>query len=304
MSAGVLSNTMLRMLSAALMFVYLTLATHSHASVAGLGERTLAIDAGRFPPFTLLAIETMMPMKSRQFDSASLRVMGIYGLGPANFQADASKGTILIAAESPYCLLQTVKKVGSDYRYETGSALLAAKDNRTANPAEESLFDQKYVPILDPNELPNGVDVANTQLWHDLNRLADSTTGCDNEEMDCAYTPCCTDGSCQANEDDSCRAGEPQCADDNCQAKPDRCNCCCSAESGGGAIGSGYFGYGAGGGGGFGFGSGGTGGDHRHRHNDHPATPAPEPSTYLIMVGGALVIAAVRARRHKTKGSA
>ncbi len=323
MTAGVLINTILRPLSVVLTLACLTFSLSSHAANSNLDDRILAIDSGKSPPFTLLAIETLVPMKSRQFDSPSLRVMGVYGLDPLSYEENATKGSVPLVAETPQGLLQTVKTLGAGYDHESGNlnstSLVVAQDAGNITPMEESILDDKDVPPLDASQIPAGADDSKTQLWHDLNNLADASATCANDTSNCCNKSCnhkhdtCTGDNCAAQDTqdtectgDNCTADEASCTDDSCQTEDDCCDCCCS-EDVGGPLGSGYFGYGAGGGGfGGGFGGGGAGSSARSNTKSHdkpPPTPVPEPSTYLILAGAALVVAVVRRKQIQKKDS-
>lgn len=324
MSAGVLVNAILRSLSAVLTLACLMFISSSHAIASNLDDRLLAIDSGRSPPFTLLAIETLMPMKSKQFDSPSLQVMGVYGLDPLSYDEGSSQGSIPLVAETPQGLLQTLKTMGKGYDHETSdlsaSTLVVAQDLGNITPVEQNLLDEKDIPPLDSSRIPAGADQGKTQLWQDLNSLADASGSCGGDPQDCCNKNCCrneqscTGDSCAQNSavladtectGDNCTEDLSGCSDDSCQ-QDDCCDCCCCEEASG-SLGSGYFGYGAGGGGGGGFGGGGSGAENqaqaKAKSNTPPPTPVPEPSTYLIMAGAALVVAAIRRKQAQKKNN-
>ncbi len=323
MSAGVLINTILRSLSTVLTLACLMFISSSHAINSNLDDRLLAIDSGRSPPFTLLAIETLTPMKSKQFDSPSLQVMGVYGLDPLSYDEGASQRSVPLVAETPQGLLQTLKTMGKGYDHESSdlsaSTLVVAQDLGNITPVEQNLLDEKDIPPLDSSRIPAGADEAKTQLWQDLNSLADASGSCSGDHQDCCNKNCChkeqscTGNSCAQNSaaqtdtdctGDNCTEDLSGCSDDSCQ-QDDCCECCCCEEASG-SLGSGSFGYGAGGGGGGGFGGGAGASSQaqsKAKSNTPPPTPVPEPSTYLIMAGAALVVAALRRKQAQKKNS-
>ena len=347
MTAGISISRILRPVSVVVTLVYLTLAFSAQAANSNFDDRILAIDSGKSPPFTLLAIETLVPVKTRQFDSPSLRVMGVYGLDtvygldhPQSYQENATKGSVPLVAETPQGLLQTVKTLGAGYDHEgslNSTTLVVAQDAGNITPVEQSILDEKDVPPLDPSQIPSDADGSKTQLWHDLNNLANASAAPPRTDQpttpkpNCKPKPAtCTGDNCpqdnqdntQDNQDNTndapCIVDDGQGPADGSQTNADGSqmdadgsqtndclDCYCSdGQVQGGSLGSGYFGYGAGGGGGgggFGGGGGGSGSGSgagsSSSSSSSSSTPTPEPSTYLIMAGAALVVAAVRRRQ-------